>query len=640
MNILHRYQCLWGICFLCCWLLAPAPHALADATVDEYIEDAPQFYYPTGNAGASEWSYTTSFDSGWEGLDCGAEFWTDGAAGFGRYPAAGDVIGTSWSTPDIYLRRWIELTQEQIDDLAFYGRWDDTIEVYINGVLAFDATSWSSRYRFAGIDEAARAALQPGWNLFAVHCHDYGGGQYIDLGLTRNPLADLPFSGQATTPAVAQFGEAVRRFMIDNVIPAGTLAVMKGDQVVASYGLGYAEQSLQTPVQPDAVLRLASNDKVVTAGIVWNLIAEGAVDPVTGQTITSGTLVFPLLEAHGVRTPSGGGFALDRINQITVQHLLDHRSGLQELPWVYDLASIWGGLDVEELTDRHNAGYLGSVNPDFPPGSSYRYCSSGYFLLRYLAELVTGDVELYLQDTVLAGTGTSNIHISRERAADRLATEPWYATNEDSYPRWVYLDEYYALGAGAEALVRYLRRYHITLGSPLVDPATGEWAPLPDDGLGVYYGSMAGSWSVSIQRRYDEVGIAVIFNQNDYYDAITDRLMAIADGIDDSEWGAGAATVASAGINAPSWTSFPNPASGSTTFRFAPRRAGSVTLEIYDLRGRRLRTIEGSVAATEPMDLRWDGLDDRGLPLAGGTYLARILDNSGVVESGKFQMVR
>lgn len=65
---------------------------------------------------------------------------------------------------------------------------------------------------------------------------------------------------------------------------------------------------------------------------------------------------------------------------------------------------------------------------------------------------------------------------------------------------------------------------------------------------------------------------------------------------------------------------FPNPGSGRFRFRLG---AGALDqpaeVLIYDLRGRRLRALRASAGAELP---GWDGCDQRGRPVAAGTYLA------------------
>lgn len=68
----------------------------------------------------------------------------------------------------------------------------------------------------------------------------------------------------------------------------------------------------------------------------------------------------------------------------------------------------------------------------------------------------------------------------------------------------------------------------------------------------------------------------------------------------------------------------PNPSAGETWLAFALPAGGHVTVAIYDLAGRRVRTLADRAMAAGPARERWDGRDDRGRQVTAGVYLARI----------------
>jgi len=71
-------------------------------------------------------------------------------------------------------------------NLQFYVHHDEDVEIYINGVLAATEGSFTTNYGPLEIRPPARALLKPGAKiLMAVHCHQTGGGQNIDVGLAR-----------------------------------------------------------------------------------------------------------------------------------------------------------------------------------------------------------------------------------------------------------------------------------------------------------------------------------------------------------------------------------------------------------------------------------------------------------------------
>ena len=131
------------------------------------------------------WRYTFQRPPGdWFRPDFDDSQWKEGPAGFGTQGTPGAVVRTEWKTPEIWLRRTVELPPIQ-GDPALWIHHDEDAEVYINGVLAGKAEGFTTAYEELLLGAEGRKALRPGKNVLAVHCKQTQGGQYIDLGLVE-----------------------------------------------------------------------------------------------------------------------------------------------------------------------------------------------------------------------------------------------------------------------------------------------------------------------------------------------------------------------------------------------------------------------------------------------------------------------
>ncbi|MCA9754003.1 MAG: T9SS type A sorting domain-containing protein, partial [Gemmatimonadetes bacterium] len=68
----------------------------------------------------------------------------------------------------------------------------------------------------------------------------------------------------------------------------------------------------------------------------------------------------------------------------------------------------------------------------------------------------------------------------------------------------------------------------------------------------------------------------------------------------------------------------PNPFSGSTAIRFALPEKAPVSLRVYDVSGRLVRTLVNAPLDAGRHAVTWDGRDDRGRTAASGVYFYRL----------------
>ena len=133
---------------------------------------------------SSDWYYTTSNPvENWNKSDFDPKDWKLGKSGFGTAETPGTTVGTTWNNADIWLVRDIEISQADIEKLNWFIHHDEDTEIFLNGTPAEKFSGYTVQYDTRPLSQAARTSLKAGINRIAIHCHQTGGGQYIDVGL-------------------------------------------------------------------------------------------------------------------------------------------------------------------------------------------------------------------------------------------------------------------------------------------------------------------------------------------------------------------------------------------------------------------------------------------------------------------------
>ena len=148
----------------------------------------------------------------------------------------------------------------------------------------------------------------------------------------------------------------------------------RGEELLAAYGL--ANRAHERPNTAETQFAIASGTKGFTAVTVVSLIEDGVLDRSTTA-----------------RSVLGRDLPLVR-DEVTVEHLLAHRSGigdyLDEDAHV-DVDAYLMPVPVHELaTTEQYLAVLDGHESKFAPGERFSYSNSGYVLLALIAERTTG----------------------------------------------------------------------------------------------------------------------------------------------------------------------------------------------------------------------------------------------------------
>ena len=230
--------------------------------------------------------------------------------------------------------------------------------------------------------------------------------------------------------------------MIRFSVPGGQCAVSKNGHLLYSRGFGYVDaqnpgQGHPPVVEPNALFRIASSSKPITAVAIMALIQTGA--------LKLDDRAFDILHDF---TPPPGQKPDPRLHTITVRQLLEHSSGFVNDPFDVQFDGLRIAADVfgqpRPATNVDCVRYMMGRPLGFAPGTSYSYSNAGYNALGRIIEHITklpyGEAvnELVLTPLRIHGMAL----MTRTSPSHRLPNEVFYVDGAqylDGYP--IYEDD-------------------------------------------------------------------------------------------------------------------------------------------------------------------------------------------------------
>lgn len=273
---------------------------------------------------------------------------------------------------------------------------------------------------------------------------------------------------QGIAPEAAQaLVEIVSGYVQDDKVVGSELMVLKNRRIVLHEAFGWKDRDAQLALPINTLFNIRSMTKPVVGTAILMLTDEGKLaldDPVATYL---------------------PAFDNDSSRDITVEHLLTHRSGL---PLTLIAASFGEYDSLRKLADG-----AGESGPDFEPGSAFQYSDTGFDVLGALVDVVSGmPLQQFVQERILDPLGmadTVTLIDAGDPRTDRIASLYFGAQGEWSRIWSPEEEPLYPFAMGSQSLystpLDYARFLALWMdrgrarGEQLLSPEVVEWALTP-----------------------------------------------------------------------------------------------------------------------------------------------------------------
>jgi CubicO group peptidase (beta-lactamase class C family) len=205
-------------------------------------------------------------------------------------------------------------------------------------------------------------------------------------------LLSTTFYAQNAEKPIVQDGQTIGSNIEKFVAPylqmqdfSGAILISENGKILFKKGFGWSNLETRRPNTAQTKFRIGSLNKQITAAAILLLEEKGKLK--TEDTVSRFFSDFP----NG--------------NQITIQHLLTHKSGFTKyVPYKN------GG---SQPTSAELLQIIGSLPPEAKPGERYNYSNAGFVLLALIVEKVSGQTfQQFLTENIFKRLGMENSGIS------------------------------------------------------------------------------------------------------------------------------------------------------------------------------------------------------------------------------------
>lgn len=191
----------------------------------------------------------------------------------------------------------------------------------------------------------------------------------------------IPFFAKAQS-LNSQLDGLLSNLFQDKDGPGGVFMVAKGGKSIYKKAFGNANLELGVHMTPENVFQIGSMTKQFTAIAILKLAEENKLN------------LNDSISKYIPDYPSG--------NKITIHQLLTHTSGIKDFTKMKTLQQV----AQRDFSPKQMVDFFKNEPVDFAPGAKFEYNNSGYVILGYIIELISGGTyENYINKNIFESAG-------------------------------------------------------------------------------------------------------------------------------------------------------------------------------------------------------------------------------------------